>query len=100
MAVYVDALFEMEPRTAQARRHGNTWCHMFADTPDELHAFAKRLGLKESWAQDVGRPTLHYDLVPSKRTKALKLGAKETTTRAWLNRVRPGYKVPVRRATS
>ena len=48
---------------------------MFADTEAELHAMAKRLGLRREWFQQ--HPRLpHYDIVPSKRTLALSLGAK------------------------
>lgn len=40
---------------------------------DELHEFAKRLGLKRNWFQLKTVP--HYDLVRSKRDLAIKLGA-------------------------
>lgn len=55
---------------------------MTADTEEELHAFAARLGLKRSWYQVGGRKVWHwylshYDLVPSKRALAVKLGAQE-----------------------
>lgn len=49
-------------------------CHLTVDGDIEaLHAFAARLGLKRTWFQP--RSTPHYDLVPSKRELALKLGA-------------------------
>ncbi len=63
-------------------------CHLFTDgTLDELHAFAKRLGLKRGWFQD-HRIAHHYDLTPARRAKAVLLGATETTTREWLRRRR------------
>jgi hypothetical protein len=59
------------------------WCHMVStDSLDELHAFAAKLGLKREWAQL--RPKVsaaHYDLVPSKRAIAVRLGAREVTAR-------------------
>lgn len=80
MAVYVDRLFEATPRTAQARRHGTTWCHMTADTDAELHAMARTIGLRTDWAQDLDHPDQwrhHYDLVPGKRALAVLHGAVE-----------------------
>lgn len=55
-------------------RHNDQWCHLFADKADcpELHAFAQRLGLKRDWFQGD-----HYDIVPTKRAMAIRLGAVE-----------------------
>lgn len=47
--------------------------HLTADTLEELHAFARRIGLKRAWFQDKRVP--HYDLSPGKRELALKHGA-------------------------
>lgn len=79
MTVYIDGLFEATPENAQAKRHGTRWCHMIADSDEELHAFADRLGLKRAWFQQrANQPWQnHYDLVPSKRLLAVRLGAKE-----------------------
>lgn len=57
-------------------RHGHQWCHLFADKADcpELHAMAKRIGLLTEWFQGD-----HYDLVPTKRAKAISIGAIELT---------------------
>lgn len=50
-------------------------CHLTTDgTLDELHAFAKRLGLKSSWFQGHGTVP-HYDLTEMRRAKAITLGA-------------------------
>ena len=49
-------------------------CHLLADTADELHAFAHRLGLKRSWFQDHPRHP-HYDLTAGRRRHAVGLGA-------------------------
>lgn len=53
---------------------GKVWCHMVADTPDELHAFAARIGLKRAWFQS-NSVYPHYDVTLSVRVKALQLGA-------------------------
>lgn len=50
-------------------------CHLTADTEDELHAFARRLGMKSAWFQVSVSGVAHYDLTPAKRARALELGA-------------------------
>jgi len=41
--------------------NGTTWwAHLFADTPEELHAAARMLGLRRAWFQYQRHP--HYDL--------------------------------------
>jgi hypothetical protein len=60
---------------------GKKWCHLLADTVEELHEFAKKLGLKREWFQDK-KSFPHYDLVESKREKALELGAEEIKNRS------------------
>lgn len=54
-------------------------CHLMADTVDELHSMAKKIGLKRSWFQLGSRP--HYDLVEKKRDKAVLNGAIELNDR-------------------
>jgi hypothetical protein len=49
------------------------WSHLVADSPDELHAAAERLGLRREWSQDKGR-TLHYDLPEELRLRAIERG--------------------------
>ena len=65
MPVYVDA--------EAIEWRGKRWCHLVADSTDELHAFADRLGLRRSWFQCENYP--HYDVTMSVRMKALMLGA-------------------------
>lgn len=48
--------------------------HLTADTLEELHAFAARIGLKRAWFQD-HRLAPHYDLSPSRWLRALGAGA-------------------------
>lgn len=51
--------------------------HLQADTLDELHEFAERIGLRREWFQSKpGRPENdHYDLTRAGRDLALELGA-------------------------
>lgn len=87
MSVYVDQVTEYTPSAIsdpQTRRDGLKWSHLFADTSEELHAFAERLGLKRAWFQD--KRFSHYDIVPTKRNKAIEMGAIVTTTREWIRR--------------
>ena len=83
MTVYVDPLFTMQPRTAQARSHGDRWCHMQVgkdDELEELHQMAEKIGLKRSYFQEHDIYP-HYALTPSKRSLAVKHGAIELTDR-------------------
>jgi|SRR5712672_987115 len=83
MTIFVGEAFTATPRTAQARRHGNRWCHLTTDAEniEELHLFAARLGLRRSYFQDAKKWFLHYDLTEAKREQAVKLGAVEITWR-------------------
>lgn len=89
MSVYVDKTFVLPSREQQAfrvgLRNGHRWCHMWADTPEELHAMAKRIGMRRAWFQD-DRRLPHYDLVPSRRALALKFGAVEADLSDWFRR--------------
>lgn len=69
MAIYVDEI--------QDHRVGRrTWktCHMMTDgNIDELHKMAEKLGIRRYFQEHDTHP--HYDLFPSKREAAIKLGA-------------------------
>lgn len=72
MAIYVDEI--------NVYKSGK-WCHMGTDTNvEELHEFARRIGLKRSWFQHRD-PHPHYDLRPSKRELAIIGGAIPVTNR-------------------
>ena len=75
MAVYVDE--------AVWQRRGRRFCHLVADSPEELRDFAARLGLRRAWLQTKpGRPWKdHYDLPAWARAEAVRLGALELTMR-------------------
>ncbi|HDS1555244.1 DUF4031 domain-containing protein [Stenotrophomonas pavanii] len=77
MAVYVDseAIFWRD----------KLWCHMAADSLEELHSFARRLGLKRSWFQENCRYP-HYDITMEIRDNALKLGAIDSDRPTIINR--------------
>jgi hypothetical protein len=83
MSVYVDHAF--------AHGEWGRWGgggHLQADTPEELHAFAERLGLLRAWFQSKpGRPENdHYDLTQAGRVRALELGAVPEDRRAGTRR--------------
>lgn len=59
-------------------------CHMMADTIEELHDMAERLGLRRAWFQNGKHP--HYDICKAKRAEAVRLGAKEVTTKELLRK--------------
>lgn len=55
-------------------------CHMIADTDDELHAMAARIGVARKWHQTPG-PKSHYDIALSKKALAIEFGAVPITMR-------------------
>lgn len=58
------------------------WCHMVSDlNEEELHAFAKRLGLRREWFQGN-----HYDITAKKREQALRFGASLVTSKQLVER--------------
>jgi len=79
MTVYVD---DMRLKVQLPGMRPARWSHLLADTPEELHEFAQRLGLRREWAQDEDNPiTFHYDVTDTKRREAIALGAKAITIR-------------------
>ena len=71
MSVYVDDLAKWPTKIACFK--GGS-CHMTADSLDELHALAERIGMRREWFQD--HPLApHYDLTPARRSAALLAGA-------------------------
>lgn len=55
-------------------------CHMIADTEEELHTMADRIGVDRKHFQAEGT-FKHYDVCLTKRNKAIKCGAYEVTSR-------------------
>lgn len=59
------------------------WSHLLGDSETELHAFARRLGLKREWYQEHRRHRSlnHYDVAEPTRLAAVELGAVPVTWR-------------------
>lgn len=70
VTVYVDEI-QRWPTNLRIFQEGS--CHLTADTVEELHAFAARIGLRRAWFQSGRVP--HYDLTPLRRLVALVEGA-------------------------
>jgi hypothetical protein len=66
MTVYVD--------NERIEWRGKLWCHLVADSLEELHAFAARIGLRRSWFQDRASYP-HYDVTTDVRERAIRSGA-------------------------
>jgi hypothetical protein len=71
VTVYVD---DMRIQ-ATVGKLSSRWSHLTADTPEELLAFALKLGLRQSWVQYPGTYKEHYDLTEGMRQRALRNGA-------------------------
>lgn len=72
MTVYVDDM--------KAKFGRMVMCHMIADTDDELHAMAAKIGVARKWHQNKASGS-HYDIALSKRSEAVAAGAVEITLR-------------------
>lgn len=70
MPVYVD--------NAKVKWRGRLWCHLVADSIEELHKFAQQLGLQRNWFQHAASYP-HYDVTIEVRQIALSMGAIEGT---------------------
>lgn len=73
MTVYVDDMAAAYGRMKM--------CHMLADTDEELHAMADRIGVQRKWHQAPPRHDSHYDIALSKRALAVAAGAVQITWR-------------------
>jgi len=82
MTAYVDK--------AEWEWRGKRWCHLLADSLDELHGFARKLGMRREWFQEPGKGVKypHYDLTESKQQLALSLGAQLADKRLIIERAR------------
>lgn len=67
MTVYVDDAVHLW--------RGQRWAHLMADTLDELHAMAARLGLPRRAFQNKTSGA-HYDVTSELRERAIELGAR------------------------
>jgi hypothetical protein len=81
MAVYVD--------DAVWPWRGQLWCHLAADSLDELHAFAKKIGMKRVWFQCPPKTRYpHYDLNENRRRVAIEKGALAVDKRVLLGKTK------------
>jgi hypothetical protein len=70
MALWVDAAIHKTSGKGRVKH-----CHLLADTPEELHAFAEKAGIKRFWFHRSRKGVPHYDLNPENRLKAIRSGA-------------------------
>ena len=81
MPVYVDRAANAFGRMSMS--------HMIADTPEELHAMADRIGLQRQWFQAPPKASFwHYDIAQSKRALAVKAGAIDCDRVAFVGHLR------------
>ena len=89
MTVYVDQIRDYGGMVkGQARRYGTRWCHMWADSEEELRVFAVKIGMRTPWIQHPMTKRVHFDLVPRRRELAIQCGAIEKEVRDWLREQR------------
>ncbi len=77
MTIYVD---ELKDNLWKLRGRYVKNCHMFSDISiKELLEFAEKIGMKKNWIQKSRTGFIHFDLVESRRKRAIEMGAKEIT---------------------
>jgi len=86
MTVYVDGAMISASVEHRGRQIKSKWCHMTADTKEELISFAQAIGMSAEWFQTCKRKCgpegkecihWHFDLTQSRRAMAVRAGAKE-----------------------
>jgi hypothetical protein len=85
VACYVDRLIDYTDRVPY--RH-KVWCHLVADSDEELLACAAELGLSEAWMQGTRGWDSHFDLPAPLRPGALAIGARSVDFRFMGRRTR------------
>ncbi len=79
MAVYVDDMrADFEPGHRLGRKY--VMSHMIADTLEELHSMADKIGVVRKWFQNTSSGP-HYDIAQSKKALAIEAGAIQITLR-------------------
>jgi hypothetical protein len=82
MPVYVDDLcIPADVENGRGAKLHGKWSHLYADTHEELVAFAGQIGLRPEWIQDEGTPGEHFDVVMTKRARAIERGARAVSWR-------------------
>ncbi len=81
MAVYVDQSCNRLGRMVM--------CHMIADTLDELHAMAGRIGMRREWFQSPPAASFpHYDVALGRRADAVRYGARSLDRHQMIAKIR------------
>jgi hypothetical protein len=88
VTVYVDDMYKL----SMGKYRRMKMSHMIADTEEELHAMARRIGVARRWYQGD-----HYDICMSKRQLAVEYGAKEITLRELAMKAKEQRREKVRR---
>jgi len=80
MTCYVDPLMDFGWFIRGRRTRS---CHLTTDgSPEELHTFAERIGMRREWFQEWPKASIdHYDLTPKSRALAISIGAVELDRR-------------------
>jgi len=82
MTVYVDPAVFKKPGGRKS------YCHLAADTEEELHAFAARIGVKRHFFHASAKH-VHYDLSEENRVLAIAAGALQVSSREMARLARP-----------
>ncbi|WP_455833727.1 DUF4031 domain-containing protein [Pseudarthrobacter siccitolerans] len=77
MTVYVDDAFIPAKVRSGRLTHDSRWCHLTADSTEELVAFAASIGLQAKYIQYPGTWKEHFDVTEPKRRQAVAKGAVE-----------------------
>lgn len=88
MTVYVDDMRMQATVPNGSRSVTGRWSHLLADTEEELVEFAVgKLGMQRGWLQHPGTPDFHFDVVDSRRLRAIRLGAVDLKCRSqeWMD---------------
>ncbi len=63
----------------QAKVGQMVMCHMIADSDNELHLMADRIGVNRKWHQKPPKHHSHYDISLGSKKKAISFGAIQIT---------------------
>ena len=91
IAIYVDDAYIQAKVRSGSLSHNSRWCHMTADTTEELVEFALKLGLQAKYIQFWGTWKEHFDVTEPKRKKAVLLGAVEVSFRQRIVEMRKNH---------
>jgi len=72
--IYIDNPFSVPDDHPTAPRcfRGKLSAHLMADTEAELVAYAKSIGMRESWIQKRGTAYVHFDVTGTRLTRVLR----------------------------